>query len=325
MSADDKGSAEINDLKMAEGMVADGIELPPDLKKIHDAEHPKQSESPGSPADKPSEDKPSPAEPDKPTPKVEPGGDEGGEKEVKPEGGEKVPEGEKGGVVAPPEPRGVKTVPLDTKIKLDKEIQQLKKDKNALEGQLSNLPEKTDEDYEKEVAEVAESIGIDVTAVKKLETLFAKKHQLPAEVLETIKEAKQITETNVYWEKQGEKFDEEFGSDVSEIKKTDEAEALLMEKNKERIRELAFTFGYNNKSSWEIWTRYVKPSLTPGKKTVETPDTGGVGGAPGGRDWSKVVNDPVAIRGLSKKEFEEFDKWMESQSGGTTLRPARTL
>lgn len=317
---DTSGDITEDDIKIAEGLIKDGIALPPDLKAAYDA-HKKSNDTtpPAQGGDSHDDD-------DEAKAKKEANDKKKAEDEAAAEIERKRKELEDGGGSGdskPPTPRPVQSVPLPKYLETEKRAKTAEEKVIALETQLNNLPAKSDEDYEKEVTELAAGLGLEVAEVKKLDAFFAKRHQLPPEALAAIKQVQQTKDQETFWEQQFSRFDTEFAAELDTLKKSDPNEAALMESNKEKIKELAFTDGYNNRSIWELHTRFVKTAVEPNRKTVESPAGGSAGAGGGGRDWAKVSADPAAIRALSKAEFEEFDKWLIAQQGGSRLRPAK--
>lgn len=313
-----------DDLKMAEDMEKEGKPVPPDLKAAYDAFKASKGGNPDAsqgaakkddedPTKKAAETDPQrqedPQKPaDQPDPKVF-----------------KDDEGKNGGDVAPPVPRGVKTVPLAKYLDAENQNKTLAQKVTELEKQLTDLPKKSDEDYEKEIEALAADVGLSVDEIKKLDGFFAKHHQLPPEVLESVKQAQDAKKQESYWNEQFQKYDGEFIKDVATLKESDATEAALMEKHAEAIKELAFTEGYNHKSPWEIWTRFVKPNLDPERKTIEAPSgSGGAGAAAQRKDWATISKDPAKIRQISKEDWPEYEKWLEAQDG-SNLRRAKRL
>lgn len=315
-------TGEINqdDLKMAEDLMAEGKPLPADLKLAYDAAHPpkKDDDDNGEGGRKTADGQQDSGTGDNQPPKkddVTPPANTGQPSEDNAD--------DKGGNNEPPKHRSVQTVPLAKYLDSEKARKEAEDKAKTLEDQLKALPKESDKDYEKEVDDLAVELGMTSEAVKKLDSFFEKRHKLPQEVVSVIQQNKEAQETEAFWQKQNENFSVEFTSEIAEIKKSNPEEVALMEANKEKIKDLAFTDGYNRKSIWELWERYVKPTIDPNRKTLETPGNGSGGASNGTKDWAEVERTPGAITKLSDKEFEEYDKWKSSQSGGTQMRRAK--
>lgn len=303
---------------MAESMEKEGKPIPPDLKDAYDA-HKKGKGA--SPASQGGSDVAKEAAEKEAAEKAEADAAAAAKStEIANEG-----KGDKGddGVISPPPPaRSIKTVPLAKYLETEKTVKKLEKD---LSEALTKLQSSSQDDFEKDVATLAERIGLEPDQIKELDAFFSKRHQLPPDVLETLKEGKQIKEQEDFWKKQNERFDQEFAAEVETLKSSDPAEAKLMENQKAAIQELAFTEGFQTKSAWELWNRHVKPTLEPSRKTFERPGSGNAGASPSSRDWASIAKDPAKIRALSSSDYEEFSKWLESQDGSSRMRPAKRL
>ena len=106
---------------------------------------------------------------------------------------------------------------------------------------------------------------------------------------------------------QDDKFDDEFKTTL----KSPDADSE-MAKHKEEIKTLAFTKGYETKSVWEIWTRFVKPKVATKKAPPESPSGQG-GGTGSNKDWEEIAKDPEKIRNLSIDDASKFQDYMGSQ------------
>lgn len=81
--------------------------------------------------------------------------------------------------------------------------------------------------------------------------------------------------------------------------------------NKDQLKELAFTDGYQNKSLFEIYFRSVKKDIPIKKKSAE-PSRGGSQASVKSIDFSTVTEEDIEKMG--SKEFEEYQNYLSSKS-----------
>lgn len=200
---------------------------------------------------------------------------------------------------------------------------------NLTKGKLAEYDKAKTEDNTKKMEQIlkdaAEKSGIDEEQLKVIfstmeegviKPLSAKVNEL-AEALKKANEAKAPTpdeQEKLKWKEQDKKFDQEFDSALTGADADPE-----MAKHKDAIHELAFTEGYENKSVWEIWTRYVKPKANK-KAPGESPNGQPGGGAAGDKDWEEIAKDPAKVRALSIEDAEKFQTYM-----GSKPRPIRRI
>lgn len=182
-------------------------------------------------------------------------------------------------------------------------------DENKMEEILKTAAEKSgiDEDTLKTIFSVMEDGAIKPLQAKiaDLESAIKTANVAKAPTADDAEKAK--------WKEQDDKFEEEF---VSTLKGADTDPEMA--KHKDEIKELAFMEGYESKSVWEIYTRFVKPKANK-KAPAENPNGNG-GGTKSDTDWDAIATDPEKIRALSLSDAEKFQNYMASKP-----RPIRRI
>ena len=277
-------------------------ELSPEAKQVQEEFEDKKEETPEEEPKEPVvEEQKEPEKPKIPDKK---------EEEVKPE---KIEE-------EPTPDRTPRTVPYS---KLKSERKKLKEkdatikeleDKLAAGG--SSKPE-----VDKSVEEYIKKHGLEDTAesVKDLvDIITSKTGQTSAEVEKKLKildkQTKQVEENDAV------------ESNINKLitdKSTSEEDKTVIKENKERIVELAFTEGFTNLSVFEIFNRYVKPSIKPKKKGGEISR----GGSKQIEGSSYNFDNPSAeeIKAMPTKVFLEFMEHKKKNEGVKIRRGGRTI
>jgi hypothetical protein len=328
-------SASEEDVKIALDMEKNGTPIPDSLKDA--VEQYKKNQNP---PHKENEEEPEPKETHDPAEDEEeeteeletpPKNDaEKSKKEIKKEGEsedlnkEKKPpdEGKKNVVPSNQMERPIRAMPIGkfNKIKenWEKEKEELLSKSKDLETQVQNLTKAFNEGNQKKVDdrinELAEKTGLEGADLKALIEVIKSEVKIPDDILKKIQEKSndQPTENaedkeKKVWSEQDKQFDSEFESALN-----DNGADKSMEKYKDKIKELAFTDGYQSKSVWELWTRFIKPKYVNKKAPPENPS-----GNPStleSKNWEEIAKDPQKIRDLSTKEAEEFTEYMASKS-----------
>lgn len=232
--------------------------------------------------------------------------------------------GKEGDKVTPPKPRGVKTVPLD---KLLGEREAWEKEKSELTKKIEDLGKSQETDtakeFEKKLDEVSDKTGLDKEDLRELVGLSTASLKKELDDLRTsVTSGHEKTEEEKqkeYWDDQYNRFDTEFEAALKEKGADPE-----MAKYKDQIKELAFTEGYNSKSLWELWTRYVKPNAIKKKKSFDGGDENEGDGSGGvdttEKDWEAIAKDPSKIAALSIEEKAKFTEYMGNRDRNRPIR-----
>lgn len=184
------------------------------------------------------------------------------------------------------------------------------------------VKEKSSADVEKQLSELSEKTGIPVDSLKPLVDYIKGSVALPKELIDRINSVgaaapSEKEQEEKFWKQQDENFNRDFDAALKEPG-VDKGMAA----HKEAIRELAFTKGYERKSIWEIYTRFVKPAATrkgaPPESPTHTPSTTGE------KRWREIANDPAAIAALSIADAEKFTEWMGNQGSREIRRVTRS-
>jgi len=293
MSKPDKETQEIIDEMKAEGLPLLGEEEKEE-EELEEPEEPKTPEEPKEPEEAEPTDPLSPKEPEEP----------------------KDPNAAK-------VERPAQFMPLakfnDQKAKWEEqkqaEIEQVRRETAAeYETKIQELSGKpASAKLDDEIAKFAEEKGLDEELIKGIVGLVRNTQQssidpnVQSVISELVKE-KEYKETIA-------KHESLFEEELSNLQKDYPDESISSIKDK--LKELAFSEGYNTKSLFEIYFRHYKPSVEK-KKTFE-PSKGGVSRTQP-IDHNKVMEDPNAINNLSD---EEFDKMSEELGQKRTLKIRR--
>jgi len=331
-------SASEEDVKIALEMEKNGTPIPESLKSAveeYKTKNNAKDEKDKDPKEEQVHDAPEevddPENEDEPKDPAE--GDEGEDKDKdnKQPTKEKKPddEGNKKQVVPEADGRPVRVMPIkkfDSIKKGWKEREdELVNENSTLKTELDKLRKAQEEGsqkkFEERASELANKIGMDQEDLKSLIDFLKGEVKLPDEVLKKIQNQEEQPkpkedDDKEFWKKQDDQFDSEFESALKEPGADKD-----MAKYKDKIKDLAFTDGYNTKSIWELWTRFIKPKYSSKKAPPENPD----GVTPTGEemDWEEIAKDPAKIKALSIENAEKFQTYMANKNPRQIRRPGR--
>ncbi len=146
---------------------------------------------------------------------------------------------------------------------------------------------------------------------------------LPKEVQELLAERQQQKEL----EAEAEGFENDYGR----LAATVGDEGLKDLKVKDRLLELAYSEEkapdgeeYYKKPLYELYMKYVKPEIEPGKPSAE-PSRGGSKSSPQVIDFQEIFDrdDPKEIEAMSEEQFSAFHQWLTDKQGDVPIRHAK--
>ena len=332
----DPGPISEDDIKIAEGLEKQGLEIPESLKVAYEA-HKAKNQTPAptpdpAPDPKPEEEKdkkdetgagdtvdPQPTEDNKDKKSKSKKSDaakddkDKDDKSGKEPGGEGEGEGGEGTVDLNKHPkRSTRQVPY-SKLKHSREawekkegelLKQLKIATDKLEEYKTAKTEKDEVKIKEILKAAAEKSGLEEDVLKSIldtiEELRVKPLASKIKVLEkAVEDATSKSEPTQEEKdkKEEEEQDDKFDKDFEAALKADDADPE-MANHKEEIKKFAFMEEHIARSIWEIYTRFVKKAKSEKKAPPENPSGTG-GDQPSDKNWEEIAKDPKKIAALS--------------------------
>ena len=147
-------------------------------------------------------------------------------------------------------------------------------------------------------------------AVLELRKILLPENLIPEDAMKAIGTVLERAES----EKQEQAFDTEFDALVKE----DDS----VEKHKKKLREMAFTEGYDTLSLYEIWNRHLKSTVVEQKKTFEPKgNKAPKDKSKSGKDLATIdLDDPKVMESLTDDEFDKATELQAKKSGGRLIK-----